>query len=90
MKTARCGHGSQVSGGWQREVTICAMSSKARALNERGNTVENPTSDDLHALLAGLTLSTASSWLSAWTSRVAHRPPYDRAMNGTLSGDAGG
>ena len=33
------------------------MSSKARAFNERGNTVENPISDDLHALLGGLTLS---------------------------------
>src|SRR3954462_1608346 len=33
------------------------MSSKARAFNERGNIVENPTSDDLHVLLGGLTLS---------------------------------
>ncbi|MEV4177710.1 hypothetical protein [Nonomuraea sp. NPDC049709] len=33
------------------------MSSEARAFNERGDTVEGPTSDDLHGLLRGLTAS---------------------------------
>ncbi|WP_143043722.1 hypothetical protein [Nonomuraea jiangxiensis] len=33
------------------------MSSTARAFNERGDSVENPSSDDLHALLRGLTMS---------------------------------
>lgn len=33
------------------------MSTKARAFNERGDSVENPTSEDLGTLLGGLTLS---------------------------------